>query len=126
MAQTDGRFLLVATEKVIKVYSVQNGHCVRSLGSAGEKYRIVGFVLDPVNEFRVIVGYGNERIRVYDWTDGLIISVLPLESLFFSSLPLLSFSSVPSHLFLSSHFVYSVVLRVRLICSNSRLRTPLR
>ena len=86
MAQTDGRFLLVATEKVIKVYSVQNGHCVRSLGSAGEKYRIVDFVLDPVNEFRVIVGYGNERIRVYDWTDGLIISVLPLESLF-PSLP---------------------------------------
>lgn len=68
---------MAATEKVIKVYSVQNGHCVRSLGSAGEKYRIVDFVLDPVNEFRVIVVYGNARIRVYDWTDGLIISVLP-------------------------------------------------
>jgi hypothetical protein len=82
-SKVDGRFLLVATEKVIKVYNVQNGHCVRSLGSAEEKFKIVDFVLDPVNEFRVLVVYGDARLRVYDWTDGLLITVPPPSSFHF-------------------------------------------
>lgn len=74
----DFRFLFAATDKAVKVYNVLNGHCVRSLGTAtGEKHKIVDFVLDPLNEFRILAVYTNARLRVYDWTDGLLITVHP-------------------------------------------------
>lgn len=70
------RFLFVATDKAVKVYNTLNGHCVRSIGGvAGEKHKLVDFVLDPGNEFRILVVFTNARVRVYDWTDGLLITV---------------------------------------------------
>ena len=69
------RFLFVATERAVKVYNVLNAQCVRSIGAVGEKHKLVDFVLDPLNEFRILAVYTNARLRVYDWTDGLLITV---------------------------------------------------
>ena len=41
--------------------------------------RIVDFTLDPLNEFRILILYDTKVLRAYDWTDGLLITVIALE-----------------------------------------------
>lgn len=76
-ADLPGRCLLVATDSTLKVVSVQNGQTIRSIRSRFQTENIVDVIIDPSNEFRVLVAYANARIEVYDWTDGLFITVIP-------------------------------------------------
>jgi hypothetical protein len=57
------------------VLSVKSGQCIRFVGAIEGKGRIVDFALDPLNEFRLVIAYDTIMISVYDWTDGLLISV---------------------------------------------------
>jgi hypothetical protein len=36
---------------------------------------ILDYIIDPRNEFRVLILYNDASLRVYDWTDGLLITV---------------------------------------------------
>jgi hypothetical protein len=71
------RCLLVATDSTLKVVSVQNGQTIRSIHSRFQTENIVDVIIDPSNEFRVLIAYANARVEVYDWTDGLFITVIP-------------------------------------------------
>jgi hypothetical protein len=71
------RCLLVATDSTLKVVSVQNSQTIRSIHSRFQTENIVDVIIDPSNEFRVLIAYANARVEVYDWTDGLFITVIP-------------------------------------------------
>jgi hypothetical protein len=60
---------------MIKVMAVSSGQCIRSFGFAGPKWKVMDFIVDPLNEFRIIVAYGDSSIKIFDWTDGLLITV---------------------------------------------------
>jgi hypothetical protein len=70
------RYLFAATSKAIKVLAVHSGQCLRSFGFAGQKHRVMDFAVDPMNEFRIIVAYNDSTLKVFDWTDGLLITVI--------------------------------------------------
>jgi len=69
------RCLLVAIDNALKVVNVQTGQIIRSIRSRSQLTSIADFAIDPSNEFRVLVAYSSPRIEVYDWTDGLLITV---------------------------------------------------
>lgn len=69
------RYLFLATDKILKVVGVRTGQIVRYLGVGYGKGRIVDFVLDPANEFRLLVVYNSRMLSIFDWTDGLLIMV---------------------------------------------------
>jgi hypothetical protein len=75
------RYMFAATSKVIKVLAVNSGHCLRSFGSAGQKCKVMDFAVDPINEFRILVAYSDSTLKVFDWTDGLLITVCALNFL---------------------------------------------
>ena len=69
------RYLFLATDNILKVVGVRTGQIVRYLGVGYGKGRIVDFVLDPANEFRLLVVYNSRMLSIFDWTDGLQIMV---------------------------------------------------
>jgi WD40 repeat protein len=68
------RYLFVGTVHSIKVFSVSSGKFLRSIAS-NPKHRILDFILDPSNEYRLIVSATDSSLAIFDWTDGQIISV---------------------------------------------------
>jgi len=69
------RYIFVATDKIVKVVAVRSGQTVRYLGVGHGNGKIVDFVLDPENEFRLLVVYNSRMLSIFDWTDGLQIMV---------------------------------------------------
>jgi len=69
------RYLFVATDKILKVVGVRSGQTVRHFGASHGKGKIVDFVLDPRNEFRLLIAYDTRVLSIFDWTDGLLIMV---------------------------------------------------
>jgi len=72
------RYLLVATDKVVKVVGVRTGQTIRHLGLVHDNGRIVDFTLDPRNKFRLLVAYDTRILSIFDWTDGLLIMVMSI------------------------------------------------
>ena len=71
------RYLFAAANKVVKVFNVTSGQFVRSIGAVQRKGSIVDFIVDPLNHFRIVIAYSTAVLCVYDWTDGLRITVRP-------------------------------------------------
>jgi hypothetical protein len=68
------RYLLTASQTSSKIFSASTGQFSHSIGCVRDSL-ITDFILDPVNEFRLLIASSDHYLRMYDWTDGLLIAV---------------------------------------------------
>jgi len=60
----------------VKVINAATGQIARSFGwTQDDQSKITDFLCDPSNDFRLITVSSDEKLRVFDWSDGLLISV---------------------------------------------------
>jgi hypothetical protein len=77
----NARHIFTATKRFIKVISSTTGQKVRSFGWTRHEQEITDFICDPFNEFRIITASSDRVLRVFDWTDGLLINVSQLDDI---------------------------------------------
>ena len=71
----ENRYILTATQISLKVFSASTGQFSHSINCVTDGFRITDFILHPSNEFRVVIASTDNYLRIYDWTDGLLITV---------------------------------------------------
>ncbi|KAJ3591859.1 hypothetical protein NHX12_006990 [Muraenolepis orangiensis] len=70
----DSRFLICASGEYIKVFSTSTEECIHHL--EGHTDRVTGLVLNPSNHLQVYSCSEDGTVRLWDFTDGILIRVL--------------------------------------------------
>ncbi|KAG4301300.1 hypothetical protein PCK1_002610 [Pneumocystis canis] len=68
----DEKKILIAFGSVVKVYNIQTGICIQTIGDLDQKDnlylpKITGMALDPLNEYRIYLSDEEGAIKLWDW-----------------------------------------------------------
>ncbi|KAG5440802.1 hypothetical protein PCK2_000101 [Pneumocystis canis] len=70
----DEKIIFVAFGSFVKVYNIQTGICIQTIGDLNQKDnlhlpKITAMALDPLNEYRVYLSDEEGAIKLWDWMD---------------------------------------------------------
>ncbi|GAB1603818.1 WD repeat-containing protein 75-like [Argonauta hians] len=82
----DSRWLICASNTVVKVYSLKTGECVHDL--RGHTKRVTGLLVHPKNKLQILSCSMDETIIVWDYNDGVQLKKYKLHAPIGAMLPM--------------------------------------